>query len=314
MEEVLLYHIASAERVSIIERDGIWASETRCEVESEERRKKAVFAYILETLQKISKYGNPDDVVIVFKTNPTNWLVGDLRLECTPEYKRTVRTLVDIIKEPWLEETYGEMECFLPNGYIRPEQIVETKLRKEYIGGGKVSDKEADRKKLHEMVDMIPDNKLRYAMEALGEAVQERKEEVAEAIPEGATKAELALVDEQTAISVETMMMASKEEKADFRSSVNIKEKLRTVMYEKEKDFGVTIEVKCKDSENAWMLQQILSWALVKHIKILSVSRVAEVVTVVYILGGIPAPKPKERVKGKAYRLALGGRMVGEEK
>lgn len=131
-KRVILYRMVDFDDVEEILTSGISSSSGLCkpEHESEPRRKKAVFAYTLETLKKIVHYGEPS-AIICFVTNIENWFVGDLHLECQPGYTKTVKPLKEVL-ELHLESQYHEMECWFPNGHIPREQILEVKKRRDF--------------------------------------------------------------------------------------------------------------------------------------------------------------------------------------
>jgi hypothetical protein len=131
-----LYRIISADAadVEMLRKEGIKASHGLClpGKETEPRRQTAVFAYTLKTLEKIVSYGEATDVVVEFIADAKDWLVGDLRLECTELYPKTVRSLMKILENLWMEDAYQEMEVFFPNGHVEADQIINVKKRKDF--------------------------------------------------------------------------------------------------------------------------------------------------------------------------------------
>ena len=126
---VLLYHTTRPEKVSSIRREGIKASEQF--LVPDPRRKRGVFAWTLKTLKKWGPYFNTE--VIVFRARPENWLCGDLAWEYfAPEYQKNLRPLETILEKPWLEDAYIRMECFYPDGYVPPENIVAVRSGEEF--------------------------------------------------------------------------------------------------------------------------------------------------------------------------------------
>jgi len=127
-EEVLLYHLTEPENVASIMKTGIRPAEITLK-RLDPRRERAVFAFTPKALERELRLATSDKAVIVFRTKPDNWLCGDMQLDYSPEeYRKTIRPLKEILEKPSLEREYQQMECFLPNGYIPIDKIIEVKF------------------------------------------------------------------------------------------------------------------------------------------------------------------------------------------
>lgn len=120
--KIKLYHLTNKSFVDNIVKEGIKKSKTSCKDETKEREN-AVFAYDLETLKEIAKYGKLDDKVIEFEVDSKEVYVGDLRLECTKKYKNT-----------WMRfDEYKKLKDLRIKKHIEPEMVIPKDISKEKI-------------------------------------------------------------------------------------------------------------------------------------------------------------------------------------
>lgn len=135
MKKIRLFHITSASTVDSILKEGIKPSKTQCKLPLNQvqppERNKAVFAYDETTLRRIAKYGRPDDKIIEFEADAEQTFIGELRAECSPKYKETVKRLSEHLEAPWKTQ-YVEPEIFIPKE-VSPEMIVKVHERRNFV-------------------------------------------------------------------------------------------------------------------------------------------------------------------------------------
>jgi len=131
--KVRLFHLTSPEAVENILKEGIKPSKTKCLVPLRDvqppERDEAVFTYDEETLRRVARYGRPDDKVLEIEVDSEEVYVGDLRKECSQDYKETVMKIKEYMRG-W--KRYYEPEFFVSRR-IKPEEIVGVIDRREFL-------------------------------------------------------------------------------------------------------------------------------------------------------------------------------------
>lgn len=161
-----------------------------------------------------------------------------------------------------------------------------------------------------------PDNPTKFEVESMStiaEKLKEFKEEKPVELPEGVTLAKFEFQNEVYAKIAENIFELILAKAAEFRSAVNIKTMVRTVMYKKGEKTGAPYEMYTKDNENAWSLQQTIDWTYRDIIEVVAVKRDHTILEVAYTKKGLKAPPPKEKMI-YAFKKTDGWKLVGKEK
>jgi hypothetical protein len=171
------------------------------------------------------------------------------------------------------------------------------------------------RKRLHELVDKLPDDKLTVATEELCELIPELKTEVVPPetkVPEGVTVVKFEMETPEFAEVLEECFKKFMEGFAG-RSAVGYDHKVRFVMVHRDKPkVGYPIEVVCKDKENSIALRQTIDWVYAGEIEVVAVRRQEKAVEVAYIRKGIA--KPKKEFMVYKFKETDGWSLVAEPK